>query len=75
MSTQPQTWMTKDINKDDSLHAENPRRPQLYTHTQKNKRYRELSKAERGRGIPPHRKSTPIGNQVLDGQPRKHVYK
>lgn len=31
MSTQPQTWMTKDINKDDSLHAENPRRPQLYT--------------------------------------------
>lgn len=72
MSTQPQTWMKKDINKDASHHAENPRKPQLYT---KNKRYKELSKAERGRGIPRHRKSTPIGNQVLDGQPWKHIYK
>lgn len=72
MSTKTQTWMIKDIKKDASLCAENHRQHQPYT---KNKKYRQLSKAESGRGIPHPKKSTPIVNQVPDGQSWKYGYK
>ena len=52
MSTQPQTWMKEDINKDASLHEENPRRPQLYT-----KKIKDIENSVKLRGgvIPPHK--------------------
>lgn len=72
MSTQTQTWIKKDIKKDPSLCA---KIPGGLNPTQKNKKYRQLSKAESGRGIPHPKKSMPIVNQVPDSQSWKHRYK